>query len=88
MCKKNYVWNPDTSNCEKEKYLGSTIVDSAVTYNEIKEMELFQQNILLLITVSLLIAVSIYCYLIKYWAKQKHLLPYHVTNNKLKVALY
>ena len=27
----------------------------------------------LLITITLLTAVSIYCYLIKYWAKQKHL---------------
>ena len=31
----------------------------------------------LLITITLLIAVSIYCYLIKYPAKQKHLLPFH-----------
>ena len=45
MCKKNYVWNPDTSSCEKDKYLGSIIVDSTVTYNEIKDMELFQQKI-------------------------------------------
>ena len=34
----------------------------------------------LLITIVLLIAVSIYCYLIKYQAKQKHLLPYHITD--------
>ena len=33
--------------------------------------------VFLLITIPLLIAVSIYCYLIKYWAKQKHLLPFH-----------
>ena len=38
----------------------------------------------LLITIALLIAVSIYCYLIKYRAKQKHLLPFNFTNNKLK----
>ena len=38
----------------------------------------------LLITIALLIAVSIYCYLIKYQSKQKHLLPFHFTNNKLK----
>ena len=36
----------------------------------------------LLITVALLIAVSIYCYLIKYKAKQKHLLPFYFTNSK------
>ena len=37
-----------------------------------------------MITVTLLIAVSIYCYLIKYKAKQKHLQSYYVTNNKPK----
>ena len=40
----------------------------------------------LLITIALWIAVSIYCYLIKYQAKQKHLLPFHDT--KLKTCLY
>ena len=35
----------------------------------------------LLITIVLLITVSIYCFLIKYRAKQKHLLPFHFTNN-------
>ena len=38
----------------------------------------------LLITIELLIAVSIYCYLIKYQAKQKHLLPFQFTSTKLK----
>ena len=38
----------------------------------------------LLITIALLIAVSIYCCLIKCRAKSKHLLPFHDTNNKLK----
>ena len=42
----------------------------------------------LTITFALLIAVSIYCYLIKYNAKQKHLLPFYITNNKLKEVLY
>ena len=41
-----------------------------------------------LIIIALLIAVSIYCYLIKYKAKQKHLLPFHNTNNKLGEVLY
>ena len=35
----------------------------------------------LLITITLLIAVNTYCYLIKYQAK--NLLPFHNTNNKL-----
>ena len=37
----------------------------------------------LLITIALLIAFSIYFALTKYKAKQKHLLPYYVTNDKL-----
>ena len=44
--------------------------------------------VFLLITRALLIAVSIYCYLIKYRAKQKHLLSFHDTNNKLEKVLY
>ena len=40
----------------------------------------------LLITITLLITV-IYCYLIKYKAKQKHLLPYYLTNEKLIYVL-
>ena len=34
----------------------------------------------LLITIALLIAVSFYCYLMKYKAKQKHLVPFYVIN--------
>ena len=37
------------------------------------------------INIALLIAVSIYCYLIKYQAKQKHLLTFHVTNREVCV---
>ena len=33
-------------------------------------------------------AVSIYCYLIKYQAKQKYLLPFHITNNEFKEFMY
>ena len=43
---------------------------------------------LLLIAIALLIAFSIACYLIKYLAKQKHLLPFHVTNNELKQVVH
>ena len=42
----------------------------------------------ILITIALLIAVSICCYLVKYNAKPKHLLPYSATNKKLKKVLY
>ena len=38
----------------------------------------------LLIIIALLIAVRIYCYLIKHLAKQKHLLSLQFTNNKLR----
>ena len=42
----------------------------------------------LLITITLLISVSIYCSLIKHRVKQKHLLPFHATNNELKEIMY
>ena len=42
----------------------------------------------LLIIIALLIAISIYCYLRKYRAKQKHLLPFNFTNNKSKEIIY
>ena len=38
----------------------------------------------LLISIALLMDVTIYGYLIKYKSKQKDLLPFHVTSNKLK----
>ena len=41
----------------------------------------------LLITIALLIAVCIYCYLSKYRSKQKYLLPFQVANNKLTNVL-
>ena len=43
---------------------------------------------LLLITIALLTAPGIYCYLIKYQAKQKHLFSFHDTNIELREALY
>ena len=42
----------------------------------------------LLITIALLIAVSIFYYLIKYLAKQNYLLPFHFTNNDIKQVFY
>ena len=44
--------------------------------------------LLALIIIALFIALSIYCYLIKYQAKQKNLLLFHDTNNKLKKTMY
>ena len=43
--------------------------------------------VFLLITIALLIAVSIYCYLIKYRERQKHLLSFHNSNYELKQVL-
>ena len=62
--------------------------DKETNFNE-KKTTCKTQNVyillaFLLITIALLIAVTIYCYLIKYWAKQKHLLPFHFRNNELK----
>ena len=92
VCEKDYVWNPATCNCENGKLQASITDDSAIIYDEIihaQETNLDKKNItcktqnlyvllvFLLITIVLFIAVSIYYYLIKYQAKQKHLLPFH-----------
>ena len=82
-CEKNA-----TCNCENEKYLVS-IVDKIISDEviDVKEMSFDEKNItcktqsfyilltFLLITITLIV-VSIYCYLIKYRVKQKHLLPF------------
>ena len=57
--------------------------------NFIKKETCRKQNFYILITffsitIALLITVSIYCYLMKYRAKQKHLLPFNFTINELK----
>ena len=53
-----------------------------------KTQDFYSLRAFLLITITLLIAVSMYCYLIKYRVKQKHLLPFHITNNELKEIFY
>ena len=50
-----------------------------------KEQNFYLLLAFLLITIALLISVSIYCYLIKYRAKQKHLLPFN--NTKLNKSI-
>ena len=93
--KKNYIWNSATCSCENGKYLASIIDDSVITCDEVREetkVKLYKKNFkifltFLLITIALLIAVSIYCYLIKYKAKQ-HLLPFYIPNKELKKVLY
>ena len=95
LCEKDYVWNPATFNCENRKYLASIMdkitCDKIIGVEETnfdkkgnitcKTQNLYIILAFLLITISLLIAVSIYCYLRKkYKAKQKHLLPFNGTN--------
>ena len=93
ICEKDYVWNP-AINCENEKYLTS-IIDKIICDEiiDVKETNFNEKYItcktqsfyilltFLLITIKLLIAVSIYRYLIKYHAK--NLLAFHNTNDKL-----
>ena len=43
---------------------------------------------ILLISIALMKAISIYCYLIKYEAKQKRLLPFCNANSELKEIMY
>ena len=74
----------------KESYNEETKI-VPTNFNEIK-LACETQNFyillaFLLITVALLITVS-YCYLIEYRAKQKHLLPFHVTNENFKKVKY
>ena len=53
-----------------------------------KTKDLYILLVFSLSTISLLMAISIYCYLIKYQAKQKLLLRFNVTNNELKEIMY
>ena len=82
VCEKGYVWNPATCNCKNEKYLASIMDDLTIMCDEIiddifltnfienkvncKTQNFYIMLTFLLITIALLIAVSIYCYLIKY----------------------
>ena len=60
-------------------------------FNE-KKVACKRQNLYILlaflITIALLMAVSIYSYSIKYWAKRKQLLPFHNTNHGSRKIIY
>ena len=73
------------SNDEETKTAPTNFNEKNITY---KIQNFYILLAFLLITIALLIAVNIYCYLIKYRAKQKHLLPFQFTNNKLKEIIY
>ena len=64
---------------EETKWIPINFNEKNITY---KTKNFYILLAFLLITMILLIPV-IYCYLIKYKAKQKHLLPYYLTNEKL-----
>ena len=76
--------------------MGDEIMDAETktvpsNFNE-KNINCKTQNLYILLaflltTMALLIAVNIFCYLIKYWAKQKYLLPFPVKNNELREVL-
>ena len=81
VCEKDYVRNPAICNCENGKFLASIMDDSTIisdkdikSYDE--EIKAIPTNIyfyiflaFLSITITLLIAGGIFCYLIKYWAE-------------------
>ena len=35
MCKKDYIWNPDTCICANSKYVGSVIDELLIKYDRI-----------------------------------------------------
>ena len=104
MCKKDYIWNRATSGCKNGKYLSSVTEDSVIVCDETIDTtetiltktvprkststSFYTLRGFLLITIALLIAVSIYCYLRKCQRKQKYLLPHNDINSKLKEILY
>ena len=55
---------------------------------KINSKKVYILHVFLLVTIALLIAVNIFCYLMKYQIKEKHLLPHHVTTNELNEVLY
>ena len=74
VCGKDYLWNPATCDCENGKYLAN-IMDKIICDEiiDVKETNFNEKNItcktqsfyilliVLSITITLLIAVSIYC---------------------------
>ena len=81
MYRKDCIWNPAACSCQNSKYLATIIDDSVITCDKNYRNDKNRSNknycnkkyfktlyillALLLITIALLIAVSIYCYLIK-----------------------
>ena len=78
-------YNDETTKCASSK-------TALTNFNEeetiCKTKKVYSLLTFFLITIALLMADGVYCNLIKYQAKQKHLLPYNATNNKLEEVLY
>ena len=70
---------------EETKTISTNFNEKKATF---KTQNFYILLLFLLITIALLKAVSIYCYLVKYRVKQKDLLPFHNTNNELKEVMY
>ena len=64
---------------EEIKTIPTNFIEKNITC---KAQNFYILLVFLLITITLLTTVSIYCYLIKYQAKQKHLLPFCNTKSK------
>ena len=98
--KKDNIWNPATCSCKNSKCAWSITDDSVITCDEIIDTtkststkpvsakststDFYILLTFLLITIALLMAFSIYWCFIKCWTKQKHLLLYCGSNEKLK----
>ena len=39
VCEKDYIWNPDTCNCENGKYLASIMDDSEIICDEVVDAD-------------------------------------------------
>ena len=88
----NQKWNNDKCWCEcknkkKHKFV-KKIIFGILLHVVVKLVYFYVLLAFLLIIISLLVAVNIYCYLINCQAKQKCLLPYDIANNKLEENLY
>ena len=95
---KDYILNSISCTCENNKCLGSIIKNSMIIRDKIIKLTnpaplktipiksisktFIFSTYFLLVTIARLIAVSIYCNLMKYLPKQKYFLPCHDTSNK------
>ena len=94
-CNLNQKWTNNT--CFQKMVTWDKIIDAEenetipTSFNKKaigKTKKFYILLVILLIIIALLVAVSIYCYLIKYRAKQIYSLPFYAINNKLKQILY